>query len=228
MALDKAIDSAQLDADLTAVADAIREKGGTTDALSFPNGFVEAVGAIQADGGSTEDVLDSYLNGTMNGNYVNETLTSVRSDAFAGSRFTSVRLKNVTEAGKSEKDNGGGFVFRTCDKLETVVFDKRISFYGYQQYNSSFALKRIVYKNGVDSWGMHHFYTSTNIEALVLGGAFTPIDSDHYLSSTAIGKGNGYIYVPSSLIEEYKTATNWSVYADQFRAIDDYPGIDEV
>ena len=53
MALDKAIDSAQLDANLTTIADAIRTKGGTSDALVFPAGFVSAVQAIQAGGGGT-------------------------------------------------------------------------------------------------------------------------------------------------------------------------------
>lgn len=37
--------------DLTAVADTIRAKGGTSDALAFPDGFVEAVQGIQAGAG---------------------------------------------------------------------------------------------------------------------------------------------------------------------------------
>lgn len=36
---------------LTTVADAIRAKGGTTDALPFPTGFADAIAAIQAGGG---------------------------------------------------------------------------------------------------------------------------------------------------------------------------------
>ena len=47
MALDKAVDSAQLNADLTAVADAIRTKGGTSAQLAYPDGFVSAIQAIQ-------------------------------------------------------------------------------------------------------------------------------------------------------------------------------------
>lgn len=40
------------DTSLTAIADAIREKGGTTDLLNFPVGMVEAVRNIQSgDGG---------------------------------------------------------------------------------------------------------------------------------------------------------------------------------
>lgn len=34
--------------DLAAVANAIREKGGTTDALAFPAGFVAAIGDIES------------------------------------------------------------------------------------------------------------------------------------------------------------------------------------
>lgn len=39
------------------------------------------------------------------------------------------------------------------------------------------------------------------------------------------GLKDGYFYVPRSLVDSYKTATNWSTYADQFRAIEDYPDI---
>ena len=51
MAYDKVIDSSRLDSDLTSVADAIRSKGGTSEALAFPAGFVSAIEAIEAGGG---------------------------------------------------------------------------------------------------------------------------------------------------------------------------------
>lgn len=44
-------------------------------------------------------------------------------------------------------------------------------------------------------------------------GAFT---------NTPIASGTGYIYVPSALIDSYKAASNWSTYAEQFRALEDY------
>lgn len=43
MAVDKLVDSTQLDADLTSVANAIRTKGGTSAQLAFPAGFVQAI-----------------------------------------------------------------------------------------------------------------------------------------------------------------------------------------
>lgn len=47
MALDKLVDSAQLDADLTTVADAIRTKGGTSAPLAFPDGMAQAIDDIE-------------------------------------------------------------------------------------------------------------------------------------------------------------------------------------
>lgn len=46
MALDKAVDSVALEADLTSVADAIRTKSNTTANLAFPDEFVNAVNSI--------------------------------------------------------------------------------------------------------------------------------------------------------------------------------------
>lgn len=54
MAIDKAIDSTQLDAGLTSVANAIRTKGGTSAALAFPADFVSAIAAIPTGGGVVE------------------------------------------------------------------------------------------------------------------------------------------------------------------------------
>lgn len=51
MSLDKLVDSSQLDADLTSVANAIRTKGGTSASLAFPSEFVSAIGAISGGGG---------------------------------------------------------------------------------------------------------------------------------------------------------------------------------
>lgn len=72
MALDKLVDSAQLDSDLTSIANAIRTKGGTSAQMAFPAGFVSAVQAIptgitptgtkqisiNSNGTITEDVTD--------------------------------------------------------------------------------------------------------------------------------------------------------------------------
>ena len=55
MAVDKLVDSTQLDADLTSIANAIRTKGGTSAQMAFPNGFISAVENIP--GGTSKGFL---------------------------------------------------------------------------------------------------------------------------------------------------------------------------
>ena len=36
-------------------------------------------------------------------------------------------------------------------------------------------------------------------------------------------RGTGYIYVQDNLVEQYKSATNWSTYADQIKPLSELP-----
>lgn len=64
MSVDKLVDSAQLDSDLTSVANAIRTKGGTSASLAFPAGFVSAINAIPTGSGIDVEPLSVTQNGT--------------------------------------------------------------------------------------------------------------------------------------------------------------------
>ena len=46
-------------------------------------------------------------------------------------------------------------------------------------------------------------------------------NSDAFLG-TPIKSGNGYIYVPDELVNDYKKATNWSVFANQIKPLSEY------
>ena len=63
MALDKLVDSTQLDSDLTSVANAIRAKSGGNSLLAFPNEFVSEIGNISA-GGSLPSPITKVTCGT--------------------------------------------------------------------------------------------------------------------------------------------------------------------
>lgn len=54
------------DTDLISVANAIRTKGGTSESLLFPDGFVSAIGNIPTGGGSTLITKSITENGTYN------------------------------------------------------------------------------------------------------------------------------------------------------------------
>lgn len=72
------------------------------------------------------------------------------------------------------------------------------------------------------------FANCSKLDTLILrltSGICTLGTANSSLQNTPIANGTGYVYVPSSLIENYKVATNWVNYANQFRAIEDYPDI---
>lgn len=59
MAVDKLVDSSQLNTDLTSVANAIRTKGGTSAQLAFPAEFVSAIAAIPTGGSDRPEADDN-------------------------------------------------------------------------------------------------------------------------------------------------------------------------
>lgn len=76
------------------------------------------------------------------------------------------------------------------------------------------------------SIGTNAFYSCSSLTSLILRSeTLCTLSDTSAFSSTPIKSGTGYIYVPSALIDSYKTATNWSTYANQFRVLEDYPEI---
>lgn len=63
----------------------------------------------------------------------------------------------------------------------------------------------------------------STLETVILRNSqLCTIESTNALASTPIASDAGYIYVPKSLVDSYKAATNWSTYANQIRAIEDW------
>lgn len=110
------------DTSLTAVADAIRTKGGTSEALSFPDGFVSAVEGIQAGGGDVDpiSVARSILDKSIT-EYIDNELTIVPDYGFrACKNLVTLHTPNVTKIGQHG--------FRYCESLKYANFDKVTTF----------------------------------------------------------------------------------------------------
>ena len=109
--------------------------------------------------------------------------------------------------------------------LETVTFPK-VAFVAGQAMESCSALTYVDLPicKSIDAKG---FNKCSSLETLILrkSDAICTLANVSAFTGTKIASGEGYIYVPSARIESYKTATNWSTFAAQFRAIEDYPEI---
>ncbi len=115
--------------------------------------------------------------------------------------------------------------FAYCTALETVKFPNLTTTNTSALANCTSLKKADLGLAG--SLANNLFLNSTNLETLILRKK-NKICSCGYSSAigtTKIASGTGYIYVPSSLVANYKTSNDYKNYANQIRAIEDYPEI---
>lgn len=165
-------------------------------------------------------------------------LTSAGSNAFFGCiKLSEAKFgENFTEVPQS--------MFYSCNSLKDFDFS-HITHIGNTAFTHLNAEKIVLpklvsmgsafYNNShlkhVDLWekislAQLSFGNASSMETLILrSNSLCPLLYVSALQNTPIAKGTGYIYVPKALIEDYKVATNWITYSEQFRAIEDYPEI---
>lgn len=118
----------------------------------------------------------------------------------------------------------GAYAFQNCSGLTSVSFPNVTSIGDYA-FNAAHKLAKADLPK-VTSIGQHSFSAANALEALILRNTekVCSLGSDA-VSYTKISSDSGYIYVPAALVDSYKAAANWQNYADQIRAIEDYPEI---
>ena len=206
MSVDKLVDSTQLDADLTSVANAIRTKGGTSAQLAFPAGFVSAIGDISGGGG---DNLPAFLMGTLT-EIDDDSVTSIRPYAFRSySGMTSVKLHNATAFGTQAFY---GFGSATVLALPAAASWPPITSSSIQTLDMGPNV------GGINS-GM--IQNATNLAALIIRKtSLVSLANTSQFNGTKFANGStgGTIYIPKVLYDhlgdgtalDYKAATNWS------------------
>ena len=216
--------------DLEAVADAIRTKGGTSDALTFPGGFVDAVSAIQA---GSESVDAALINNELI-EYFSDKVTAVNlkfgglkklkkldlpncktitSQAFDGCAIKDFNLPSLQSIGWQ--------CFANNSAVEHLVFPSVTATTGASMFSSCTALKVIDYPIISHMAPGNYPYTSCRaLEAFILrksDGIVTLSNSGIFANAPLGGLGgtySGHVYVPAALIPTYQTATNWAtIYA---------------
>ena len=167
-------------------------ENGTYDVTNYASAEID----VESSGGDTS-IEDGLITRTIT-TYTNNRITTIGERAFYGfSSLTSVSFYNVQTVGAD--------AFNGCSGLEIADF-KRLGYTGASIEANAF--------NGC-----------TNLRALILRAetaAPVSLKGTGALSNTAIANGTGYIYAPAYTITYFKSDTNWSAYAAQFRALEDY------
>ena len=206
----KVVDAEQLNADLSSVADAIRDRAKTTESMDFPNGFVSSVNNLV----DSKGIFDATIKEVV----IPTNVTTLRRGVF----YDCISLEKVTfHDGLTAV---GGACFFCCTALKECVLPVGVKTITSQTFFLNYALQK------VDCWltainGSGVFQECSKLTLIIRSDTVCTLESTAAFSSSSISKGTGYIYVPRALVDSYKSATNWSTYASQFRAIEDYPEI---
>ena len=109
------------------------------------------------------------------------------------------------------------------DRSITEIADSVIKSIGQGAFYGCYALIKADFP-AVTSISSYAMRSCGALTILILRSAtMCTLSSTNAFSSTPIKSGGtGYIYVPRALVDSYKAATNWSTYAAQFRALEDY------
>lgn len=178
---------------------------GGSDGMSAVSFMDASILENLISGTAIDEYYDTQITSISNGNIFRQANISVINmpnvkyiafQAFFGCKAREIRFESLETV-----QNGSTFLSMT--NLTKAVFGTKLAQVPAQMFNNCSKLATLVLPyNGV-----------------------TTIGADA-LKSTAIANGTGYIYVPSAQVDNYKANSGWSTYANQIRAIEDYP--DEV
>lgn len=144
-------------------------------------------------GGGDHDAEAGIIQRTISGSYYNSVATIVGNYAFTS-------CTSLTEARFPIASRVSASAFFSCTQLKKVVLDEA-NFVGSYAFNNCKALMSVV-------------LLSSAVASLPYTTAFdyTPMSKSTYTGSF------GSIYVPASLVDAYKSASNWSAYSARITA----------
>lgn len=198
--------------EFTAVADAIRTKGGTSAQLTWPNGFVSAVQAIPTGGGGSTNILKGLSkptasigdNGSIYLQYVgNNPFYPLPTDA-TPLTYIKNSANQYIRTGYNGLDNSEYTMTFRYDEDQTARYP--IPF-GGRRYSSAlgdcaYAMLGNEFNQAVDgiSWGSNQYIPALSIGSAQLIGKILTIElSKGNYKITFDGEDHSYTFTPSAI-----------------------------
>lgn len=205
---------------LTDVANSIREKRKTTELLE-PINFDTEIKAIPTKDEEMETSFASSIDGSSGAN-----VTKLPSDITAIGDYVFYR-QNALKLDKLEQEvtTIGTSAFNGCSNLAITEISSSVLEIINATAFAGTAIKELDIKSPVLDIIGNNAFQNSNLEKIIIrrtNGLVTARTT--IFNGTPIASGKGYIYVDDNLKEQYKNASNWSVYASQIKGISELGG----
>lgn len=140
-------------------------------------------------------------------------------------QFLLAKCFELTKVNLPKCTTVGEYAFQYCTSLSNVNLPECVDV-GTSSFAHCTALSKIIFQK-IERMGAGAFKECSNLETLIIKNdtKVCVIGKELFtnaLSGTKIASGNGYIYVPDKLVQQYKTAYGWDEYANQIKPLSEY------
>ena len=163
-----------------------------------------------------DSVARKLLTRTIAGHYSNDRITKLKNRAFA----SATSLKSASFANVATINS---YVFNGCTSLTSINIPlvKNIGMY---TFGGCSKLSKIDFPS-VSNIDYAGFQGCSALETVIFRRTDVICTHNTGFNNTPIKNGTGYVYVPRDLVNSYKNHKDWTAFANQIRAIEDYPEI---
>lgn len=133
--------------------------------------------------------------------------------------------RTITNYSNDRVEDVGAYAFYECNSLVTAKFANATLIWNNAFENCNYLTTVDLGSATVIAFRAFRWCSKLTTLILRRTDMMCVLNDTNALSYTEIEDGTGYIYVPRALLSEYKADDDWKTYANQFRAIEDYPSI---
>lgn len=120
----------------------------------------------------------------------------------------------------SELITAESYAFSSMTACQTITAPKLVTVGANCFRGASGSKLQKVDLGVVETLGNNAFYSNSNLDTLIIRtNKVCTLGNTTALSMSKIEKQTGYIYVPDDLVDDYKSATNWSSFASQIKPL---------
>lgn len=164
-------------------------------------------------------------------------ITSVPDACFASAAaITKFTGHNVTNLGRQSFSSTSGIVTIDCPNVEILgnqafqgsgvqyISLNKVKEVGTQTFNGATRLEIAEFDSLEKIIGGMCFYNCKELKALILRkSSVVTLAPTNAFDNSGVKLGTGFVYVPDELVDNYKSATNWSAIADRVKGLSEIP-----